>query len=573
MGKKYYVLKTSSTDMTLLDTASTTVLASGDTKTINGKSVTASFVGSSTVQLTVDGETTNVLNAGDTYKLSDGTYVGIKNILASGQIDVPNQVEFSVGSGKLVIPVNATSTKNVKMNDKNVDGLTGNVSVTSGSVNSISLNWNAYNDEFVTPDNSIVMPGFEALKLSYTGLTYPKNEKVEVRAGGDDYMQLNNFPMESGAADVNVLYGDSATGNFTGLGKDASHQLVTSSNENITFDGNTDDYFVATYADSRAAESYLVRATSFTDDGATTPTNMTTFEYYKDGSWVTAKSDRKPGQEVQIGNVVFTVDSINRLDRTVKVTAGTNVNFNTLYSKEGLKVYLPTSLTINASTNKTETYGLIFSEENKDGDLGMGQNVTATIGWNTQNPAQVSVTNVAATGSASSSTEIGNTKVYQQDLYSQLATRTLWDKSGDQRSLALDYHGSEVTANVYLTSADATTSGSGDMGALLIKDSEVSTTSASNLIIVGGSCVNTAAATLLGGAYCGAAFTEKTGVGAGQFLIKEFKDSAIDGKYAVLVAGYEAADTTNAVTYLTKQSNVDPSTEIIKGIESVAGLA
>jgi len=42
-------------------------------------------------------------------------------------------------------------------------------------------------------------------------------------------------------------------------------------------------------------------------------------------------------------------------------------------------------------------------------------------------------------------------------------------------------------------------------------------------------------------------FTSATGVGAGEFLIQSF-DRA--GKTALLVAGYNAADTEKAVTYL-----------------------
>ncbi len=82
--------------------------------------------------------------------------------------------------------------------------------------------------------------------------------------------------------------------------------------------------------------------------------------------------------------------------------------------------------------------------------------------------------------------------------------------------------------------------------------------SSKNLVIVGGSCINSAAATVLGGAYCGPAFTEATGVGTGQFMIKGVMDTFTTGKLALVVAGYEAADTVNAATYLTKKT-VDTS--------------
>ena len=68
-------------------------------------------------------------------------------------------------------------------------------------------------------------------------------------------------------------------------------------------------------------------------------------------------------------------------------------------------------------------------------------------------------------------------------------------------------------------------------------------------IIVGGTCINQAAANLLGvGRLCGADFTAATGVGVGQALIQMFADT--DDKVAILVAGYETADTARAMKYV-----------------------
>ncbi|MAH49398.1 hypothetical protein CMI37_26480, partial [Candidatus Pacearchaeota archaeon] len=72
-----------------------------------------------------------------------------------------------------------------------------------------------------------------------------------------------------------------------------------------------------------------------------------------------------------------------------------------------------------------------------------------------------------------------------------------------------------------------------------------------NLIVVGGSCINSVAADLLGQAACSADFTTLTDVAAGEFLIESFDRS---GNTAILVAGYNAEDTTKAVTYLTNNA-------------------
>jgi len=76
------------------------------------------------------------------------------------------------------------------------------------------------------------------------------------------------------------------------------------------------------------------------------------------------------------------------------------------------------------------------------------------------------------------------------------------------------------------------------------------------LIVVGGSCINSAAATLLGVASrtCEGAWTTASGVGAGQFLIRGYSSSSLTSGLALLVAGHEKADTANAATALTTQT-------------------
>jgi S-layer protein (TIGR01564 family) len=115
---------------------------------------------------------------------------------------------------------------------------------------------------------------------------------------------------------------------------------------------------------------------------------------------------------------------------------------------------------------------------------------------------------------------------------------------------------------------DATVS-SGDTNTkdiLVVKDTEVSSVATRNLIVVGGSCINSAAAALVGGSKCGASWTEATGVGQGQFLIKGYADSTITTGFALLVAGYDVDDTVKASTYLTNK--VVDTSKALKGTSS-----
>jgi len=79
---------------------------------------------------------------------------------------------------------------------------------------------------------------------------------------------------------------------------------------------------------------------------------------------------------------------------------------------------------------------------------------------------------------------------------------------------------------------------------------------ASNAIVVGGPCINAAAATLMGNPeVCGEGFVP------GEAMIKLFEN---EGKVAMLVAGYEAEDTRTACKLVADGSLAD-----IDGMEAV----
>ena len=115
---------------------------------------------------------------------------------------------------------------------------------------------------------------------------------------------------------------------------------------------------------------------------------------------------------------------------------------------------------------------------------------------------------------------------------------------------------------VTVTPGSGGSSGSGQV--VIVKDSEASSVKAKNLIVVGGSCINTVAAKILGfdSPTCDAAFTTATEVNAGEYIIKVVKTSEAisDGsedKVAMLVAGYNAADTVSGVTQAMDGVNAD----------------
>lgn len=121
----------------------------------------------------------------------------------------------------------------------------------------------------------------------------------------------------------------------------------------------------------------------------------------------------------------------------------------------------------------------------------------------------------------------------------------------DNDELTLSVPEEQVFAQVSV-SMGATVEEPTQLGVVLAKDSESDKLVGKNLIVVGGSCINSIAAKLLGSntPVCGNAFSAITKIGAGQAIIKAY---SYEGKTALLVAGYDAADTSAAVAYLTNQ--------------------
>ncbi len=195
---------------------------------------------------------------------------------------------------------------------------------------------------------------------------------------------------------------------------------------------------------------------------------------------------------------------------------------------------------------------IIQLENGRTGDDGLGIDTTASgLTWH-NNSANWD------------STRYSNSKIRDKaDLWGTILTLDSGDS--DQPTASISYPDEQLYAQFYIAAesavitAGATTSAS-QLGDVLVKDSEVASVQTKNLIVVGGSCINSVAANVLGVAYptCGSAWTTATGVGAGQFLIKSFADKYTTGKIALLVAGYEAADTAAAATAL-KTKSIDTS--------------
>ncbi|PIN92954.1 hypothetical protein COU54_04960 [Candidatus Pacearchaeota archaeon CG10_big_fil_rev_8_21_14_0_10_31_24] len=605
LGRNYYILDVdnSTLDLTLMDSANSAILKEGESTTVevgdNSYTASINFIGSTSVKLDINGEVTNSLSNGGTQKLKDGSYVGIKDILVQDYAGGSKQVEFSIGSGKLEIKGAAGSQ--IELNDDSVEALTSSVvrgTPASGreKIDKIILTWTAQDNEFITGDQELVMPGLKSVKFSASAFGGTATEVTNVQSGASTYMRLK-APVKDGEVNIPFIYTDTTAaqkGNFTGIGKDSTHILKTVNGTYLEFNETQNhDRIIASWNSTTEAESYYLKFTFTTQDSI----NKTTITQDLVSGDKVACKDKKPGDTCDIGSLTLTINNVEKYGGkwTVNMTGNSGSSFNQLFTNEGLQVYLPwesandhtvngtdVASTLRGAINLTQaqlggantsighnkdTWIMSFVEEDKDDNIGKGTNFSVVIDDNSNEELEVSSIPTAATAGNKQQTDPDDSNHKIARVFSDLATKVEQEgQSSDQRTATITYLGSEAFADLILTDAmatvsntEGTSSSSGsvkELGAPVYKDTEVAQVSSNNLIVVGGSCVNTLAAELLGGIGCGQSFEDSTSVGSGSFLIQTFERTG--GKIATLVAGYNAQDTVNAAKYLTTQ-DVDTS--------------
>ncbi len=567
MGRDYYVLDvtngTSTNKTTFLDSANSAVVTDGQTTTVSGKSVGISFISSTEVRLDVDGTITNSLAEGATYKLADGTYVGVKDILYDSKEAGVSKVEISIGTGKLEISHGAA----VELNDDTVEEIIGFlVQDSTVKLDKIVLMWTTEDEEYITPAASLTMPAFAALKLSMGPYTKIGSGDVTEIDGGSDTIELQTT-IKDGAVTIPLL-GANSTGEFTTIGKDSTNKLFTNKSAagvyRVFNESAGDKYMVLSWNNTRDVESYYLKLDTITEDNIWKAriTNEVTGD-----SRVVSNSTT-----VSFGNAEITITNITNsgvAPKVINFTVNSGSDTHILYTDTGLKMWLPHQVngtaayenetgSVNLSGLSPEFYvgnrdfdavDLFFDSEDRDGNVGAGDAFNITVDESgTTNKVHVQT---VTTDSASS--EIANTDDFEFYTITDVTSKLIHYTGGDYDSVKITYSGDDSFVNLYLSSPETVVSG-GNIGEILVKDSEVSSVSSKNLIVVGGSCINSVAASLVGGTKCGSAWTTATGVGSGQFLIQSFARDG--GKVALLVAGYDVADTQNAVTYL-KTKDVD----------------
>src|SRR3989338_5348529 len=182
LGKTYNIVKArgnaaEKVTLTLMAGSEKDSLLEGESKsyTIEGKEYDVNLLftdSSSRAKFTVNGETTPLMDEGDTETLSDGTVLGLSEVLYQDYAGGVHQAQFFLGADKLELEDDnvtlATSTDELKVNDETIDGaevhIRGAVNDNSTSatydgeleIDTIFVNMTAQDDYFISSGKTLL---------------------------------------------------------------------------------------------------------------------------------------------------------------------------------------------------------------------------------------------------------------------------------------------------------------------------------------------------------------------------------------------------------------------------------
>jgi hypothetical protein len=560
MGKTYYIsdVDTTANTMTLLDSSTSGMVKEGETITLGGEAITLYFVSSATtptVKLKIGDTITNSMAAGATYKLSNGKYVGVKDIMYVAKDTGTSSAELTIGNGKIKVYDNYTA---VKINEKTVEGLYSDIGLSAADLYTVTFIWDLADDAFVTQDSSITLPGLEAIKLMMTGITFPTGEEIDVEAGSSDTAAIK-IPFKDGTKEVTLLH--SNTTHFTAIGPDTDELLITTRERYLAFNKTANaKYFIASYEGTTDAESYYLSATFNNVDDKVTLKNEVT------GSDVcTIITDG----ECSIGQVDLTAVTVSDNYANLSINAAGG-HFDRVFTSKGELFFLPVNatghgylnLTVGANSPGSATWVLEMWDQDKDQNIERDSSLNITFGHNTDTDVHISAM-------------VGASMFEQKDKYyvgyveSDLATKVEWDKTSDAYTAKVTYYGDEVYGNVFIAASGATGSSTSWTP---VYDSETDKYVSKNIVVIGGTAVNKVARKMLGldeatpvyGTDAGwADNTGVTGAGKGILWMKTSPYTEGTGKYALLVAGWSGSDTEKSANYLSLKASTATKEKVV----------
>ena len=602
LGKKYTIVTAKRTTtngnesvLTLMGGAGKDTLLEKQTKTytIGGKDyeVTLNFVDADEAQFIVNGQSTRKMKDGDTDKLSDGTSIGVTDVLYQDYAGGIHSATFFIGANKLELKdtnvKDTISSNQLKVDDNTIDDaiviIEGTNDGSTFKINRIHVNMTA-DDNFFVPvggklSEAIKTEGgasaepqvlfTENWDIEYKGLKKVNTEKIRVKTSGSSQYNLEFVDGDGNKVDVPIAKAESASRLLFG---DSDKNFINVENRTIS----KDDYFVVTDGSRKRGErkTYILQYKGSDKVSADNP--VLKFKNLGDSKTIeqtfSAGTTAEPViATLKIGGAdfrVYNTSSIELQDFNLRVdmdaSGGINagndsrVNITTRY---GAEIGLTNSTGESTAPSVAESVQVTIKtpDEGRDGSAkdnveniqakDYAINITADSNTKVTFGVLTGFTDGQAGDRITERTPDGETNIdYGYTSYGAFFTRET--PSSEPPVLTVEYPESQRYPLVYITTKGASFSevGSTTTEAVTVQRiqvgaaklaSEVSDVKAQNAILVGGPCANAAAATVLDNPVdCAEGFTP----GEGRVELYEHTN----GNVAMLVAGYAALDTRNA---------------------------
>ncbi len=515
--------------------------------------ITPNVYAGDSVTLTVEyggtTETTDSMDVGDTYELDDGTEVGIRDILFSTKETKTSATTFYLGAQKLTLG----DGDEVKINDDTLDDYTVTATFNDNNdvLNKITITLVIDDDVWIGEGEEWVDPVFGAWKIKFTGITR-EIEEFEWDASG----------------------GDEATFTFTNNNGDAVEipiGILDATTDVVSFGDPSETHFWdGSDADGEGYES----------DG-TTVTGMITTNggYCNHDAAITNECDDLLFLGVSAGGEahVFRLDDVDMGNDKVKITDETldeklNSGEWILTTADidteigGLDIDLDTTLhQVNFTTIDllgTKKMMTAFAAEIVIARNGNNVRVTIYDGDGTNNDYIDFISDTVANPSINIDDGDITMQTYEDDSDKRVGIDNagwgiLYENSDttEDTKVTAEYPKEKAIIDAYILESTGTISGVSDVGRtgviksnIAVVDTDVTSTQKSNyhLILGGGSAVNKLTAEALGLDY--PTYGADSGIPEDGYMIQLIEDAFVEGQDVLVIAGWESAQTTEAMS-------------------------
>ena len=610
--------------MELLGGESSDVIEEGATRTfmLDGKEyeITVVFVGegsgqSNVARLRVNGELTGTMTTSgsdSTYELSDGTEIGIREILLSRRDADPHLVEFFLGADRIVLEHGQALERgderydNVQVSIEGSHSTSG--SVTSGTIDSIRLEVSADREDYALAEGDSVAGWFAQtddtmfgnLDIRYEGNTAPSTTEIRFRETREDEEYSMEFNTRAGRYNLPVA---TKVGSDLRIGAHRNDAVLWVTPNATVLDGNWSESTGAiTWGPDNVTQGWinvndrflLNTDTSSPEDTTSAIYSLQRIRWDNNRYEVTIRDEASGGttREVVLRNASTSLGGDAYLyTGTVRVNGQTHTlgiarDETDPAEPADTKLGLANAFHPGVIALESGTY-LSFDVPQEDGSYRLVEDGNYTVthvvpadklsGSNDEELVIVFNTD----GFSMPTGNAGNAMINDRyDVsYSTYGVRIEDDTEASRDRVDMRIPFAQLLPQVYVTSGAVSVEArheeaTGDAydiapisAGIARLDTDVANTwRNNNVIVVGGPCVNSVAAELMGNPEnCAEGFSE------GRATIRLFEQN---NNVAMLVAGYSAADSVRAATVVAnyRQHNNFAGTEVEVSGTSMANL-